>query len=189
MTKQKLEPREHPIGRVEWVDPATLHSNHYNPNHVFKPEMALLKTSIIEDGWTQPIVVQRHTREIVDGFHRWTLGSRDEDIRAISGGLVPVVFVDSIDIAQQMMATVRHNRARGSHGVIAMGEIVRKLHEEGVSSEEICTRLGMEDEEVRRLAEQRSAPERIGKDSFGRGWVPVPRADGNLAKRERDKNG
>lgn len=165
---------QHPVDDVRWVDPSTLHANGYNPNHVFPPEMALLRLSILEDGWTQPVVVNAETSEIIDGFHRWTLASRDPEVRAASGGLVPVVLVRPRDRASQQMATVRHNRARGSHGVVAMGEIVRSIREAGVGDDELRARLGMEQEEIDRLADLRPSTEQVGKDSFGRGWVPVP---------------
>ena len=35
-----------------------------------------------------------------------------------------------------------------------------------------CTKLGMEAEELERLADMRGSPEKAGKDSYGRGWVP-----------------
>ena len=164
-------PRQ-PISEVCWVDPAILHANGYNPNRVFSPELALLATSIIEDGWTQPIVA-RSNGEIVDGFHRWTLGSKHTGVRAVSGGLVPVVRLnDSRNRADQMLSTVRHNRARGQHGILAMGDIVRDLLAEGLDAAAIQSRMGMDREEYDRIASTVRSPELIGKDSFGRSWVP-----------------
>src|SRR5262245_27363791 len=136
-----------PLNVVEWVDPKTLRANHYNPNKVAPPEMDLLKISILEDGWTQPIVA-RPDGEIVDGFHRYTLGSTDPDVPALTGGLVPVVRLRDADMAHQMMSTIRHNRARGTHRVIRMAEIVTALKDQGLSEDEIMHRLQMEDEEV-----------------------------------------
>lgn len=164
---------EQPVSRVEWVDPSTLHANDYNPNKVFPVEMELLKLSILEDGWTQPIVA-RPDGEIVDGFHRWTLGSTDDEVRALTGGLVPVVRVaPEKSRADQMMATIRHNRARGKHHVLKMADIVRELvDEQGLSFEEVGRRLGMEHEEVDRLYDRSGMGERGGAADFGRGWVP-----------------
>src|SRR5689334_9004886 len=105
-----------PLSRVEWLPREALHSNDYNPNRVPPTELDLLKTSILEDGWTQPIVA-RLSGEIVDGFHRWTV-SADPQIAAMTGGLVPVVRLpDDTPLEQQMAATIRHNRARGAHAV------------------------------------------------------------------------
>lgn len=171
----KVVHRVHPISDVCWVEPATLHANSYNPNKVFTPEMQLLKLSILEDGWTQPIVA-RTGGEIVDGFHRWTLASTDAEVRAASGDRCPVVYLDGgKSVADQMIATVRHNRARGQHGVLKMGAIVRALLEQGLTPEQIEQRLGMEDEEIERLSDVRSSLEHAGKDSFGKGWVPAGR--------------
>lgn len=161
-----------PIAAVQWVEPKALRANGYNPNHVFGPEMRLLKLSIIAHGWTQPIVA-RKDGEIVDGFHRWTLASKDKDVRALTGGLCPVVYLAEISLEDQMLATVRHNRARGQHGVIRMGEIVRALIGSGMSEEMVGSLLQMDDEEVERLADITPSPQQAGKDHFGKGWVPT----------------
>lgn len=163
--------RTHPLDRVDWVDPTTLRANDYNPNRVFSTEMELLKLSILESGWTQPVVATPDGT-IVDGFHRWTLALRDDEIRAASGGLVPVVRTQPSSESEARAATVRHNRARGQHGIVAMGNIVRAMRTEGLDDETICSMLGMEDEELERLADVRESPTRAGKDSFGKGWVP-----------------
>lgn len=161
-----------PVSNIAWRDPAELRANNYNPNHVAKPEMALLKQSILEDGWTQPIVAMPDG-EIVDGFHRWTLGSTDADIKALTGGLVPVVTI-APNKAQQMMATIRHNRARGAHAVLKMADIVQSLVDEGLPPEEIERRVGMDSEEVRRLIVRGSKKKLSGDDSFSDAWRPAP---------------
>lgn len=168
----KTKPADHPITTVEWCDPKTLHANNYNPNRVFPTELELLKQSILEDGWTQPIVA-RPDGEIVDGFHRWTVG-QDPAVAALSGGLVPVVILRNADPVHQMASTVRHNRARGQHGILKMADIVRAAQAAGCTEDDICKRFGMEPEEIDRLADMRPSPQHAGKDSFGRGWVPDP---------------
>lgn len=164
--------KQHPIDALQWRRPEELKANAYNPNHVFGPELELLKISILEDGWTMPIIVQEDL-EVVDGFHRYTLGLKDADIREASGGLVPTVMLTGKSLSDRMLSTIRHNRARGQHGILKMGDIVRTLEAEGISPEEIERRAGMEPEERERLADLRGSPEVSGKDSFGRGWVPT----------------
>jgi ParB-like chromosome segregation protein Spo0J len=165
-------PAKQPLARVLWIDPKLLHSNDYNPNKVFGPELKLLKISLLQSGWTQPIVAQADG-EIVDGFHRWSLGMNDKDVRALTGGLVPVVVLNETDRAEQMMATIRHNRARGKHSVLHMASITQALHKEhGMEEQEIEALLGMEEEEVERLMDVRGSPEAAGADAFGKGWVP-----------------
>ena len=162
-----------PLSAVEWVDPATLHANDYNPNHVAPPEMRLLKISILENGWTQPIVAHK-SGEIVDGFHRWTLGSKDKDIRGLTGGLVPVVRLPETTPDVARLATIRHNRARGSHYVVRMAEIVGDLRDKyGLDEAEIAIRLGMDPEEVERLIDRGDSLRRNSNAAgFNRGWVP-----------------
>jgi ParB-like chromosome segregation protein Spo0J len=72
-----------PLDEVTWVPRDSIKPNEYNPNQVPPPELRLLKVSIFEDGWTQPIVVHRPTRVIVDGEHRWTVAG-DLEILALT---------------------------------------------------------------------------------------------------------
>ena len=123
--KDKTKRQKMPLDNLQWVDREQLQPNHYNPNAVAPPEMALLRTSIIEDGWTQPIVVNPDMT-IVDGFHRWTCSGHPA-IHKLTGGLVPVVILEPVDHEHQQMSTIRHNRARGRHGVLEMGRIVKEL--------------------------------------------------------------
>jgi ParB-like chromosome segregation protein Spo0J len=162
---------DQPISAVQWVNRNALKPNGYNPNRVAPPELKLLKISIIEDGWTQPIVINPDN-EIVDGFHRWTV-SADPEIAKMTGGLIPVVVTRPKDKAQQKMATIRHNRARGTHGVLDMSKIVQSMIEEGISQQEIMSRLQMESEEVIRLALKAGIPKtKIIQDSeYSKAWV------------------
>ncbi len=160
-----------PLGQIQWIHRDQLHSNSYNPNKVAPIEMHLLKTSILEDGWTQPIVA-RPDMEIVDGFHRWTC-SAEPEIYAMTDGLVPVVILRDIDPAHQRMSTIRHNRARGTHGVLKMADIVRDLIDnQGLSYEQVMVRLQMEWEEVDRLYDRAGIVKRGSKEGFNNGWVP-----------------
>lgn len=158
-----------PISTVEWVERSKLAANDYNPNTVARPELELLKTSILEDGWTQPIVALRDGT-IVDGYHRWTVAA-DKRIANLTGGLVPVVYIDA-DPVHRRMSTIRHNRARGTHGVLPMAEIVQMMIDEGVDPAEIMQRLGMEDEEVERLAARVGIPLKIETEGFSEAWGP-----------------
>ena len=168
--------KKHPLDSIEWVERDSLKANDYNPNHVARPELALLKLSILADGWTQPIVA-RHDGEIVDGFHRWTV-AKDKEVSAMSDGLVPVVRLDSAtSLGDQMASTIRHNRARGVHGIVPMAEIVNSLiNEHGFENDHLQKMLGMDYEEVDRLSDTGGMTERGSRSEFGKGWTAGRRA-------------
>ncbi|PSK57966.1 Chromosome-partitioning protein Spo0J [Streptomyces sp. 111WW2] len=157
---------------MKWLPRTALSSNAYNPNVQAPPEHRLLKTSILENGWTQPIVARPEAGalEIVDGYHRWTVAA-DDEVAALTGGLVPVVVLPPTDPATARMATVRHNRARGTHHVLGMAEIVADLLRYGLTPEEIGRRLEMDPEEVDRLADRGDMIKRQAPDTFNQGWT------------------
>lgn len=161
-----------PVGNVRWLHRDTLRANDYNPNSVAPPELVLLKISILEDGWTQPIVINPDNT-IVDGFHRFTVSGHPE-VYKLTGGYVPVVDIQPKDPASQKMATIRHNRARGTHAVLKMADIVFSMLEQGLPTEEICLRLQMEPEEVYRLANQKGIPKSdiVAKGGWSNAWTP-----------------
>ncbi len=168
-----------PVSQMVWLPRSALSANNWNPNKQARPEFELLATSILENGWTQPIVARLHDGggryEIVDGYHRW-LTSDKPAVTELTGGFVPVVPLPETDEATARMATVRHNRARGTHGVLPMADIVASLAEEfEVTPEEIGRRLGMDEEEVDRLLDRGNMLKRghQGK-GFGNGWGIVP---------------
>ena len=109
---------------------------------------------------------------IVDGEHRWRT-SKDPAVAKLTDGLVPIVRIVK-SRSELMMSTVRHNRARGEHAVLDMAKIVRELLEAKVSGDDVRLLLGMEDEEIERLAEKAGLPEVVSraKESFSKGWVP-----------------
>lgn len=160
-----------PLEQLAWVDPETLTANSWNPNHVFPPELALLRLSLIEDGWTQPIVVGPDN-EIIDGFHRWHLARTDMDVAALADGMVPVVVTRRAGRAERMASTIRHNRARGKHGIKPMSQIVRELIDDGVTPDDVARSLGMELEEVDRLYDRGGMKERGRGEGYGKAWVP-----------------
>lgn len=167
-----------PINNVEWIHRDLLRANDYNPNHVAPPELKLLQQSIVEDGWTQPLVIRPAEEqedgtcfEIVDGFHRWTVSGR-KVVAEMTAGHVPCVTIDP-DPTQQKMSTIRHNRARGKHHVVKMADIIDSLLADGVTEADLMTRLGMDQEEVSRLSERGKMTDRAGADTFGESWRPA----------------
>lgn len=139
-----------PVSNVKIVDRSLLKANDYNPNKVLRQNLELLKRSILENGWTLPIVV-RPDMTIIDGFHRWTI-SGEEPLYSMLGGKVPIVIVEHEDEAGDIAGTITHNRARGTHLLEPMEKIVERLLKQGKTVKEISKSLGMREEEVFRLS-------------------------------------
>lgn len=141
-----------PMDTLQWVPRESLQANDYNPNKVTKQNMELLKQSIMANGWTQPIVV-RPDMTIIDGFHRWT-ASAEEPLYSEIGGKVPVVIVDHEgEETKSIYGTITHNRARGTHLLEPMKNIIKRLLDEGKTVKEIGKELGMKPEEIFRLSD------------------------------------
>lgn len=166
--------KNEPVDCVLWVRNETISANDYNPNKVAPPEMELLKISIEEDGYTQPIVTfkEGENREVVDGFHRNRVGKEYEEIRKRVHGFLPVVTINQSqkEKGDRMAATIRHNRARGVHQVDKMSEIVLALRKRNWSNEKIAKKLGMEADEVLRLAQITGLAELFKDQEFSKAW-------------------
>jgi len=143
-----------PVYNVLAVPVDKIRANSYNPNSVASPEMKLLETSIWEDGYTMPVVCyylpEEDIYEIVDGFHRYTTLKTSQRIFEREKGMLPVVVIKK-DINDRMASTIRHNRARGSHSIELMSNIVAELTESGMSDEWIIKHIGMDKDELLRL--------------------------------------
>ena len=165
-----------PVYGVIAVPIEKIRANTYNPNAVAPPEMRLLYESIKADGYTMPIVCYYVKEEdiyvIVDGFHRYRIMKEHEDIYKREGGMLPVSVIDK-SLDQRMASTIRHNRARGSHDVDLMSNIVKELHELGRSDAWISKHLGMDKDEILRLKQITGLAALFKDVEFGRAWRPV----------------
>ena len=135
--------------------------------------MKLLEISIWEDGYTQPIVCYYDKENdeyiVVDGFHRYTTMMTSPRIYERERGLMPVVVIDK-PLGDRMASTIRHNRARGSHNVDLMSNIVAELLEMGKSDSWICRNIGMSADEVLRLKQITGLASLFKDEEFSRSW-------------------
>jgi hypothetical protein len=150
---------------IEYVAVDAIKPNDYNPNRQSPEELKMLTESITEDGFTQPIVVQRATNEIVDGEHRWRVA------RLKGLETVPVVFVDMTP-EQMRISTLRHNRARGSEDQELVTQVLRDLQELGALGW-AQTALQMSDEDLNVLIQDVSVAESLAADEHTEAWSPV----------------
>lgn len=165
-----------PVYHILSVPVEKIIPNTYNPNAVAPPEMKLLYNSIKEDGYTMPIVCyyveQKDHYVIVDGFHRYRIMLDYPDIYEREGGRLPVSVIDK-PYDYRMASTIRHNRARGSHDVDLMSNIVKELQELGRSDAWISKHLGMDRDEILRLKQITGLMSLFEDVKFGTAWQPA----------------
>lgn len=146
--------KHHPVDYVFWEKSKNIEGNEYNPNSVAPPEMKLLLKSITEDGYTMPIVsFKENGIKIVDGFHRRKCETISKEISKSTHGYIPLTNIrpSQKDLSNRMVSTIRHNRARGSHSIELMTEIVAELTQAGMSDAWILKNIGMDADELLRL--------------------------------------
>jgi len=162
-----------PVYNVKRIPIEKIKANDYNPNSVAPPEMALLETSIWEDGYTQPVVTfyddQQDLYIVVDGFHRYTVLKTSQRIFDREQGHLPVVVIDK-EIGDRMASTIRHNRARGSHNIDLMSNIVAELVEMGKGDRWICQHIGMSADELLRLKQITGVAALFANRDFSKSW-------------------
>ena len=162
-----------PVYNVKSIPMEKVRANSYNPNSVAPPEMELLEISIWEDGYTQPIVTyyieEQDIYEVVDGFHRYMTMKNSNRIKERENGMLPVVVIDK-PIGERMASTIRHNRARGSHNIELMSNIVSELVEMGKGDRWICQHIGMSIDELLRMKQITGLASLFQNKNFSDSW-------------------
>lgn len=166
--------KHHPVDFVQWQKSEDVEANEYNPNAVAPPEMRLLIRSIEEDGYTMPIVSfpDTETIRIVDGFHRRKAERTSSRIHESTLGYIPLSTIreEKRAVADRMASTIRHNRARGTHNIDLMVNIVAELTEAGMGNDWIMKNIGMDADELLRL-KQISGLAALFKDrAYSKAW-------------------
>lgn len=174
----EVSPFNHePVDYVQWVELERVFANDYNPNRVAPPEMQLLELSIAEDGYTQPIVGWDTGKqvEVIDGFHRNRVARESATVGERLAGYLPLVVAneDRLDRGDRIASTIRHNRARGKHQIGAMADIILELKRRNWSDSKIGKHLGMEPDEVLRLAQITGLAEMFADRDFSEAWEAV----------------
>lgn len=166
--------KEEPVDCIQWIPSGFIAANDYNPNSVAPPEMELLRLSILNDGYTQPIVAweKEDEFEVVDGFHRNRVGKECEEVNERVSGYLPLAVIknERTDKGDRIASTIRHNRARGKHGVESMSDIVVDLKKRNWSDKKIGKELGMDPDEVLRLSQISGIAELFADQEFSEAW-------------------
>ena len=162
-----------PVYDIKAIPIEKIRANAYNPNAVAPPEMKLLYQSIKEDGYTMPVVCyyieEEDIYEIVDGYHRYTIMKTHKDIYDRENGCLPVSVINK-PIQDRMASTIRHNRARGTHNIELMSNIISELVESGMSDAWIAKNIGMDLDEILRLKQITGLASLFKDKEFSKSW-------------------
>ncbi|MFD6465356.1 IbrB-like domain-containing protein [Streptomyces goshikiensis] len=171
-----------PVDLVLWEKAEDVQGNAYNPNVVAPRQMELLEHSITADGFTQPIVAWRPPAtndqeptasiEVVDGFHRHLIGKNAEPVTMRLHGYLPVTLINTGRQGREdrQAATVRHNAARGVHTIDGLSDMVLQLLRTGKTFAWFEKELGMQPDEVTRLAQVHGLAEMFAEREFSEAW-------------------
>lgn len=166
---------DEPVDCVLWVLAEDIRASDYNPNVMAPPEKRLLQHSLLMDGFTQPVVVSPDNEgyEVVDGFHRFLMGSTNSELKKRLANYLPVTQVQCSrrGKSDRVASTIRHNRARGQHQITAMSDIVRDLSRLGWDDEKVALELGMDADEVLRLKQISGLSELFSNTEFSSAWT------------------
>jgi len=161
-----------PCASTILVRPSLIVANSYNPNNVSSDKMDLLRQSILDNGFAFPVVViwddELGKFVVIDGFHRTTIGGPDW----LDFDYIPVAVLDH-DVSKRMAATVQFNKARGVHQVDLDAEVIRALIEQGMSEDDISTRLGIDLETIHRYKQITGVAELFAKSEYSTSWEMV----------------
>lgn len=161
-----------PVSKLLWVPINAILPNGYNPNKMATPEKHLLLRSMLDHGITLPLIVSAKKQQhymLIDGYHRWNLIKKSEVLRNRLDHKVPVVILD-LPKTEQIVATIRHNRARGKHQIGEISDVVKTLTANGWSPSKIMEALGMDADEVLRLKQFKGLGELFKDNDYSQSW-------------------
>jgi ParB-like chromosome segregation protein Spo0J len=92
------------------------------------------------------------------------------DIYERENGMLPCSVIEK-PISERMASTIRHNRARGTHNVDLMSNIVAELADMGKTDKWIAKHLGMSEDEILRLKQITGLAALFKDEEFSHSWT------------------
>jgi len=141
---------------------------------ILRPEKMLLRTSMIEYGWLQPIVVRLVDNVIIDGYQRYLISIEEEKFFKKHGLMIPVIYQD-IDEIEAIIMHIRLNRARSLVNSYALSRAIKRLISSGKYEENDLSDLFlMHDDEIDLLVSDGLLKKKNWKKhEYSRAWVPI----------------
>ena len=83
---------------IENVNVNELIEPKWNATHILRPDLLVLAESIGQYGLLSPLLVQKSGRLVIDGTQRLRLIIGNKHLMSLTGGVVPVIWVDVDEI-------------------------------------------------------------------------------------------
>lgn len=141
---------------------------------ILRPEKMLLRLSMVEHGWLQPLIVRASDDRIIDGYQRYIISIDEEKFVKKYGKLIPVIYQD-VDEIEAIVMHIRLNRARGSVNSYALSRAVKRIIASGKYEEDDLSNLFlMHDDEIDLLLSDGLLKKKNWqKYEYSRAWVPI----------------
>lgn len=158
--------------KIEVVPIDSLRPNNWNPNRQTPDEFEKLKRSIVENGFSQPIVVMMDG-EIIDGYHRW------KACKELGFTKIAVIKSD-LDEFQKKLATIQFNEARGNEDMELLGKMMKDFEALGMG-DIVRDQLSLDPEGFQRLVEyEGTVLDQFPGEEPGKAWEPQPTVTGQV---------
>jgi hypothetical protein len=159
---------------IHQVPLQSLRAPKWGATYIMRPEKILLRLSMYESGWLQPLVVRSADQSIIDGTKRWDLALSDDKFKARHGLLVPVVYHD-VDEIDAMVLHVRLNRAKGNVHPYALSQIVKSIiRSKKYGERDLLAILAMSNDELDLMISSGLLKSKNWeKYEYSRAWVPI----------------
>lgn len=173
------------LNQTTSLEPLTAVKPH--PENPRRGATAAIVDSIQAHGFYGALIAQRSTRyviagrhTIVDGFHRYHVLNTTPTLREATAGMAPIVTLNT-DAPGRIAATVRHNRARGTHTLTGMSNLIFQMLDAGMADHEISTELGMSRDELTRLKHVTGFSRLFEDVEYNRAWLTKNQIRARLA--------
>lgn len=166
--------------QCEWMPRDAIEPNDWNPNEMGPEDKEHLFQSIVNHGWTRPIVIHAEEHYIIDGEQRWTVARRqeiqeDEDLTPpdVPAGYVPVYGI-TMDENEAKISTIQHNRVRGFIDYTSLYEYLGEFEQKDML-DEVAGEIDLSHDAVERIVDQEEVADAVGgaKDELEKAWEPV----------------
>ena len=146
----------------------------WRATHVLKPDLELLQQSIIDYGLLSPLIIQKKSFTVIDGYHRWVAVRSHKKLASHYKDSVQALIFD-IDDIDAMLLHLRLNRGRGNIFASNMSTIIKDIVFSGKYSEnEIGELLNMNVIELDMMLDGSLLKSRKVKDhTYSKAWVPI----------------